>query len=89
MDLLTLQSTFGGLLHDIGKAVYRAEGQRGSHSVQGYQFLHGVLTGPGWGPMLDCVRYPPRRRAARRTRRPAAGFARMDRVSGRRPLGNG
>ena len=57
MDLLTLQSTFGGLLHDIGKAVYRAEGQRGSHSAQGYQFLHGVLTGPGWGPMLDCVRY--------------------------------
>ena len=57
MDLLTLQSTFGGLLHDIGKAVYRAEGQCGSHSAQGYQFLHGVLTGPGWGPMLDCVRY--------------------------------
>ena len=78
MDLLTLQSTFGGLLHDIGKAVYRAEGQRGSHSAQGYQFLHGVLTGPGWGPMLDCVRY-----------HHAAGFARMDRVSGRQPLGNG
>ena len=57
MDLLTLQSTFGGLLHDTGKAVYRAGGQRGSHSEQGYQFLHGVLPGAGWAPVLDCVRY--------------------------------
>jgi len=57
LDLLTLQSTFGGLLHDTGKAVYRAGGQRGSHSEQGYQFLHGVLPGAGWAPVLDCVRY--------------------------------
>ena len=39
MNVLTLQSTYGGLLHDTGKAVYRAGGQRGSHSEQGYQFL--------------------------------------------------
>lgn len=45
MNVLTLQSTYGGLLHDTGKAVYRAGGQRGSHSEQGYQFLHGVLSG--------------------------------------------
>ena len=45
MNVLTLQSTYGGLLHDTGKAVYRAGGQCGSHSEQGYQFLHGVLTG--------------------------------------------
>ena len=38
MNVLTLQSTYGGLLHDTGKAVYRAGGQRGSHSEQGYQF---------------------------------------------------
>ena len=44
-------------LHDTGKAVYRAGGQRGSHSEQGYQFLHGVLPGAGWAPALDCVRY--------------------------------
>lgn len=56
MNLLTLQSTFGGLLHDTGKVVYRAGGQRGSHSTQGYQFLHGVLIGPGWENVLDCVR---------------------------------
>lgn len=57
MDLLTLQSTFGGLLHDTGKAVYRAGGQRGIHSAQGYQFLHEILTGADWAPVLDCVRY--------------------------------
>ncbi len=28
MNVLTLQSTYGGLLHDTGKAVYRAGGQR-------------------------------------------------------------
>ena len=57
MNVLTLQSTYGGLLHDTGKAVYRAGGQRGSHSEQGYQFLHCVLPGAGWAPALDCVRY--------------------------------
>lgn len=57
MNVLTLQSTYGGLLHDTGKAVYRAGGQRGSHSEQGYQFLHGVLPGADWAPVLDCVRY--------------------------------
>ena len=57
LNVLTLQSTYGGLLHDTGKAVYRAGGQRGSHSEQGYQFLHGVLPGAGWAPALDCVRY--------------------------------
>lgn len=57
MKLLTLQVTLGGLLHDTGKAVYRAGGQRGSHSAQGYQFLHGIFTGADWDPILDCVRY--------------------------------
>lgn len=57
MDLLTLQSTFGGLLHDTGKAVYRAGGPRGSHSAQGYQFLREIMTGADWKPILDCVRY--------------------------------
>ena len=56
MNVLTLQSTYGGLLHDTGKAVYRAGGQRGSHSEQGCQFLHGVLPGADWAPVLDCVR---------------------------------
>ena len=28
MNVLTLQSTYGGLLHDTGKAVYRAGGQQ-------------------------------------------------------------
>lgn len=46
-----------GLLHDTGKAVYRAGGQRSSHSAQGYQFLCEMLTGADWKPILDCVRY--------------------------------
>ena len=54
MNVLTLQSTYGGLLHDTGKAVYRAGGQRGSHSEQGYQFLHGVL--PGFQKVLPLFR---------------------------------
>ena len=72
MNVLTLQSTYGGLLHDTGKAVYRAGGQRGSHSEQGYQFLHGVLPGAGWAPALDCVRYttPPRCAVQQRRCRP-------------------
>ena len=37
--------------------MYRAGGQRGSHSAQGYQFLHEILTGADWKPILDCVRY--------------------------------
>ena len=57
MNVLTLQSTYGGLLHDTGKAVYRAGGQRGSHGEQGCQFLRGVLSGADWAPVLDCVRY--------------------------------
>ena len=59
MNVLTLQSTYGGLLHDTGKAVYRAGGQRGSHSEQGYQFLHGVLPGAGWAPVCATTT-PPR-----------------------------
>ena len=31
--------------------------QCGIHSAQGYQFLHEILTGADWAPVLDCVRY--------------------------------
>lgn len=72
MNVLTLQSTYGGLLHDTGKAVYRAGGQRGSHSEQGYQFLHGVLSGADWAPALDCgaTTTPPRCAVLQRRCRP-------------------
>ena len=53
----TLQATLGGLLHDCGKPVYRAGGERGSHSRQGYAFLQSCLKGDGWQPVLDCVRW--------------------------------
>ena len=87
MNVLTLQSTYGGLLHDTGKAVYRAGGQRGSHSEQGCQFLHGVLSGADWAPVLDCVRYhhaaalrgAAKRAAGHRDRQRQRGLPRADR----------
>lgn len=57
MKQLTLQATFGGLLHDIGKPVYRAGGQTGTHSQLGYSFLKPIFPGDDWAPVLDCVRY--------------------------------
>ena len=59
MDLntRTMQVTFGGLLHDTGKPVYRAGGGGGTHSRQGYLFLQECLRGERWQPVLDCVRW--------------------------------
>ena len=57
MKQLTLQATFGGLLHDIGKPVYRAGGQAGDHSQLGYGFLKAIFPQADWAPVLDCVRY--------------------------------
>lgn len=57
MNTRTLQATLGGLLHDIGKPVYRAGGESGTHSRQGYSFLKNCLRGEGWQPVLDCVRW--------------------------------
>lgn len=57
MNTRTLQVTLGGLLHDTGKPVYRAGGESGTHSRQGYSFLKNCLRGEGWQPVLDCVRW--------------------------------
>ena len=32
----------GGLLHDIGKVIYRAEIESGSHSAIGYKWLKNI-----------------------------------------------
>lgn len=51
----TLQATLGGLLHDIGKPVYRSGGQKENHSTLGADFLK-----PLWresAGILDCLRY--------------------------------
>ena len=50
----TLQVCFGCLLHDIGKLVYRAGGESGSHSRQGGDFLRQLW--PEEREILDCVR---------------------------------
>lgn len=83
MNVLTLQSTYGGLLHDTGKAVYRAGGQRGSHSEQGYQFLHSVLPGARLGTGAGLCALPPRRRAARCSKGSASRFPGLYRLSSR------
>ena len=56
MHPLTFQVTIGGLIHDIGKLVYRAGGQR-NHSALGYETLKRLWSQPQWQPVLDCVRW--------------------------------
>lgn len=46
----------GGLLHDIGKAVYRQTGEKKSHSELGYAFLKEKI-GVKDADLLACVRY--------------------------------
>lgn len=48
----------GGLLHDIGKVIYRQGGDRRKHSQSGYDFLKDeVRTQECDKELLDCVRY--------------------------------
>lgn len=48
----------GGLLHDIGKVIYRQEKDNRKHSESGYDFLREEVCLPeGSEEMLDCVRY--------------------------------
>lgn len=49
----TLHATYGALIHDLGKMLYRA-GERGSHSESGYRKLKEIWNEPD---ILDCVRY--------------------------------
>lgn len=64
LNPLTLQSAFGGLLRDLGRAVCRAQGTGGSFGEAGFQFLNGVLGQEEWAPVLDCVRGLPASGAA-------------------------
>lgn len=51
----TLQATLGGLLHDVGKPLYRSGGRKENHSTLGADFLK-----PIWqqsAGILDCLRY--------------------------------
>lgn len=55
MKKQTLQLSFGCLLHDIGKPVFRAGGSSGTHSRLGYDALRALW--PEESDILDCVRY--------------------------------
>ncbi|WP_303322530.1 type III-A CRISPR-associated protein Cas10/Csm1 [Cloacibacillus evryensis] len=47
----------GGLLHDIGKVIYRAEIESGSHSAIGYKWLKNIAAFSEASEILDCLRY--------------------------------
>lgn len=49
----TLSATYGALVHDLGKILYRA-GESGSHSESGYKKLKAIWNQPD---ILDCIRY--------------------------------
>lgn len=56
MNPQTVQATFGCLLHDVGKAVYRAGISDGRHGEAGYRFVRDI---DGYGQakaVLDCIR---------------------------------
>ena len=42
MNPQTVQATFGCLLHDVGKAVYRAGISDGRHGEAGYRFVRDI-----------------------------------------------
>ena len=48
MDPLILRATLGGLLHDVGKMVYRAGESAQDHATAGYAFLAELLPGEEW-----------------------------------------
>ena len=50
------EAAVGGLLHDVGKVIYRAGILDGDHSSSGYKWLAEAV-GDGSADVLDCVRY--------------------------------
>lgn len=51
------EAAVGGLLHDIGKVIYRAGLEEGDHSSAGYAWLAGITDKGGNTEILNCVRY--------------------------------
>ena len=56
MNTQTLNAIFGGLLHDVGKMVYRA-GEKQDHASAGYAYLKERLKDAAWQEVLDGVRW--------------------------------
>lgn len=57
MRTQTLLCSYGCLLHDFGKIVYRAGGRSGSHSQLGFEALKELLPDKEWKEVLDCLRW--------------------------------
>ena len=49
--------TAGGLLHDIGKVIYREGSDRRNHSIAGYDYLKTEAGMQDEKEILDCVRF--------------------------------
>ncbi len=54
MNEITAKAILGGLLHDIGKAVQRAEAKKEEHSTIGKDFLSKIIKDE---EILDCINY--------------------------------
>ena len=57
MNELTLQATFAGLLHDIGKLVWRAGLGKRTHAFAGAEYLKAHFADPKAQNFLACVQY--------------------------------
>lgn len=57
MNELTLQATFAGLLHDIGKLVWRAGLGKCTHAFAGAEYLKAHFANPKAQNFLACVQY--------------------------------
>ena len=58
MQTNTLLACWGGLIHDLGKMVFRAGAGSENHSASGVKWLASLPV--EWSkavPLLDCVRY--------------------------------
>ena len=57
MRAITKEVAFGCLLHDIGKPLYRAGAEEGTHSQAGYGFLKKLDPYRDQSEILDCIRW--------------------------------
>ena len=53
----TLNVTYGCLLHDIGKVVFRAESASGTHSSLGWSFMNDIPAYKDAVEINDCIKY--------------------------------
>ena len=57
MRTITKEVSFGCLLHDIGKPLFRAGQESATHSQAGYRWLKNLEPFQNHAGILDCVRW--------------------------------